>query len=107
MVVPGSGCPKMELNTPNKSPETGRTVIYSGQRSSSMAYVPGCSYDLFVSYATENNRDGWVEQFEKMLGRELGELLGPQFSPRGSIFFDRRELEVAQSFPEQLVGAAR
>ena len=41
-----------------------------------MAYVPGSRYDLFISYASENNRDGWVEQFEKALGQELGDLLG-------------------------------
>ena len=72
-----------------------------------MAYVPGCSYDLFISYATENNRDGWVEQFEKALGEELGELIGRQFSAKESIFFDKRELEVTQSFPDKLDAAAR
>src|SRR5215471_17003770 len=72
-----------------------------------MAYVPGSRYDLFISYASENNRDGWVEQFEKALGQELGDLLGRHFGPRESIFFDKRELEVAQSFPQELVNASR
>jgi TIR domain len=72
-----------------------------------MAYVPGCRYDLFLSYASENNRDAWVEQFEKALGQELGDLLGRQFEPEGSIFFDKRGLEVAQSFPDRLQVAAR
>ena len=72
-----------------------------------MPYVPGCRYDLFISYATENNRDGWVNQFVHELGRELSELLGiRQFNPRESIFFDQRDLAVAQSFPDQLALAA-
>jgi hypothetical protein len=72
-----------------------------------MAYVPGCSYDIFVSYASYNNSDDWVKQFEEALGTELAPLLGPQFSSKESIFFDKRKLEVAQSFPDKLVDAAR
>lgn len=73
-----------------------------------MPYVPGCSHDLFVSYASENNRDGWVEQFVLALGQELSELLGSRhFNPKDSIFYDRRELQTAQSFPAELVSAAR
>jgi|SRR5947209_7354892 len=72
-----------------------------------MAYVPGCRYDLFISYAVSNNRDGWIEQFEKALGEEMADLLGRQFNPKESIFFDKRELEIGQSFPDQLAAAAR
>ena len=72
-----------------------------------MAYVPGCRYDLFISYASENNLDGWVEQFEGDLGRELGDLLGRQFSPRGSIYFDKRTLEEGQDFSSELAKAAQ
>ncbi|MBS1872241.1 MAG: toll/interleukin-1 receptor domain-containing protein [Acidobacteria bacterium] len=72
-----------------------------------MAYVPGCRYDLFISYASENNRDGWVEQFASALGQELGELLGRQFNPKESVFLDKRELEVAQNFSDRLRTAAR
>ncbi|HEY2012678.1 MAG TPA: toll/interleukin-1 receptor domain-containing protein [Bryobacteraceae bacterium] len=73
-----------------------------------MSYVPGCRYDLFISYASENNRDGWVTQFVTELGRELSELLGiRQFNPKESIFFDQRGLAVGQSFPDQLAMAAR
>lgn len=72
-----------------------------------MAYVPGCRYDLFISYASENNRDRWVEQFEKALGDLLQDLLGRGFIPKDSAFFDKRELEVAQSFTEELAAAAR
>jgi hypothetical protein len=72
-----------------------------------MAYVPGCRHDLFISYASENNREGWVEQFANALGQELGELLGRQFVPKDSVFLDKRELEVGQSFPDRLTAAAR
>ena len=72
-----------------------------------MGYVPGCRYDLFISYASENNREAWVEQFERALGQELGDLLGRQFDPKDSIFLDKRELEVAQNFSERLKVAAR
>jgi hypothetical protein len=72
-----------------------------------MPYVPGCRYDLFISYASENNQDGWVEQFERALGRELGELLGRQFNPKESVYFEKRELEVAQNFQEEIDRAAQ
>jgi hypothetical protein len=72
-----------------------------------MAYVPGCRYDLFISYATENNRDGWVDQFQAALGQEVSDLLGNQFNPKDSVFFDKRNLQVAQSFPHELAAAAQ
>lgn len=70
-----------------------------------MAYVPGYRYDVFISYAAENNREGWVEQFENALGGEMAELLGRQFNRKESIFFDKRELQIG-SFPDQLAAAA-
>ena len=72
-----------------------------------MAFVPSCRFDLFISYATENNSDGWVEQFQAALGNELSALVGRKFSPKESIYFDKRELEVGQSFPAELAAAAR
>ncbi len=72
-----------------------------------MAYVPGCRYDLFISYARADNRDGWVEQFQNALGLELNQLLGRQFDPKESVYFDTQKLEVAQSFPAELAAAAR
>jgi hypothetical protein len=71
-----------------------------------MAYVPGYRYDVFVSYAAENNREGWIEQFVRVLGDEMTELLGRQFNRKESIFFDKRELQIG-SFPDQLAAAAR
>jgi hypothetical protein len=73
-----------------------------------MPYVPGYSHDLFISYARENNRDGWIDQFLLALGRELSDLLGiRQFNPKDSIFFDSRSVEIAQSFPDELAAGAR
>jgi hypothetical protein len=76
-------------------------------RGTSLAYVPVCHHDLFISYASESNREGWVEQFANVLGQELADLLGRQFVPKDSVFLDKRELEVAQSFPVRLTAAAR
>jgi TIR domain len=73
-----------------------------------MSYVPGCGHDLFISYARENNRDGWISQFVLTLGRELSDLLGSrQFNPKESVFFDLRSIEIAQSFPNELAHGAR
>jgi hypothetical protein len=72
-----------------------------------MAYVPGCRYDFFISYATEDNRDGWVDQFRKTLGEELGSLLDRQFDPKSFIFFDKREVKTKHSFPNELIAAAQ
>lgn len=70
-----------------------------------MPYVPGCQYDLFISYASENNRNRWVEIFKDALADELEQLLGRQFS-KESVFFDKTELRIGQSFPETLATAA-
>lgn len=71
-----------------------------------MAYVPGCRYDLFISYASENNRDGWVENFTTRLVDELEQLLeGRQFSA-DSVFRDKTALRLGQAFPPALETAA-
>jgi hypothetical protein len=72
-----------------------------------MAYVPGCRYDLFVSYGSSDNVEGWIEQLVTKLGRDLPGLLGGKFSPRDSIYFDKYKLELGQSFSEELISAAR
>jgi hypothetical protein len=71
-----------------------------------MGYVPGFRYDLFVSYASEDNQDGWVEHFQSRLTGELTRLLGRPFSDR-SVYFDKVRLKVGQAFPEELDSAAR
>ena len=51
-----------------------------------MPYVPGFRYDLFVSYASEDNVDGWVEKFQTHLTGELARLLGRPFSEKIGLF---------------------
>jgi hypothetical protein len=71
-----------------------------------MPYVPGFRYDLFVSYASEDNVDGWVEKFQTHLTGELARLLGRPFSEK-SVFFDKLRLQVGQAYPNELDNAAR
>lgn len=71
-----------------------------------MAYVPGFQYDLFVSYASEDNVDGWVEKLQTRLTGELAGLLGRPFSAK-TVFFDTLRLNVGQAYPEVLDKAAR
>ena len=71
-----------------------------------MSYVPGFRYDLFVSYASEDNVDGWVEKLQTQLTGELTRLLGRPFSER-TVFFDKLRLNVGQAYPEELDNAAR
>lgn len=71
-----------------------------------MAYVPGFRYDLFVSYASADNADSWVERFQSQLTAELKRLLGSPFSDK-TVFFDRLRLGTNQSYPEELDAAAR
>jgi hypothetical protein len=71
-----------------------------------MAYVPGFRYDLFLSYASEDNAGDWVIKFEQHLTAELARLLGRPFSSR-TVFFDKRRLAVGQQYPDELDEAAR
>lgn len=71
-----------------------------------MPYVPGFSYDLFISYAREDNVDEWVERFQAHLSGEVARLLGRPFSEK-TVFLDKIRLEVGQSYPEILDTAAR
>ena len=71
-----------------------------------MSYVPGFRYDLFVSYASEDNVDSWVERFQAQLTAELIRLLGRPFSER-TVFFDKLRLNVGQAYPAELDNSAR
>ena len=71
-----------------------------------MPYVPGFSYDLFISYASQDNVEGWIEKFQKQLTDELVRLLGRPFSEK-CVFFDRLRLEVGHDYPEVLDSASR
>jgi hypothetical protein len=55
-----------------------------------MAYVPGFHYDLFVSYAS-NDDDGQLAQFVNSLRIYLAGELGKLFTEQ-SLFFDQQEL---------------
>lgn len=70
-----------------------------------MSYVPGFAYDLFVSYASDDNAGEWVERFQSHLTGELTRLLGRPFSEK-TIYFDKLRLRVGQAYPEELDNAA-
>src|SRR5947209_6202004 len=71
-----------------------------------MSYVPGFAYDLFFSYASDDNAEQWVERFQAQLTAELTRLLGRPFSEK-TIYFDKLRLRVGQAYPDQLDEAAR
>ena len=51
-----------------------------------MSYVPGCSADVFISYAHRDNLDGWVTRLKD----KLTEKLNPFLSGRAEVWFDDR-----------------
>jgi hypothetical protein len=51
-----------------------------------MPYVPGCSADVFISYAHRDNQDGWVTGLKK----KLIEKLNPFLAGRADVWFDDR-----------------
>jgi TIR domain len=51
-----------------------------------MSYVPGCSADVFISYAHHDNRDGWVTRLKE----KLAEKLNPFLAGRAEVWFDDR-----------------
>jgi hypothetical protein len=51
-----------------------------------MPYVPGCSGDVFISYAHRDNQDGWVTG----LKRKLTEKLDPFLAGHAEVWFDDR-----------------
>jgi hypothetical protein len=55
-----------------------------------MTFIPGCERDVFISYAHDNDHDGWVTRFQKSLAAKLTEYLGAREKP--SIWFDDRNL---------------
>ena len=55
-----------------------------------MTFIPGCERDVFISYAHDNDHDGWVTRFQKSLSAKLVEYLGAREKP--SIWFDDRNL---------------
>ncbi len=71
-----------------------------------MAYVPGFSYDVFVSFASEDLDERMaklIDDLRRYLKRELGKLFADD-----SIFFDRRSLNQRPvNWPDALKEAAR
>src|SRR5215475_613133 len=51
-----------------------------------MAYIPGCSADVFISYAHRDNLDGWVTRLKD----KLTEKLNPFLAGRAEVWFDDR-----------------
>jgi hypothetical protein len=51
-----------------------------------MAYIPGCSSDVFISYAHRDNLDGWVTRLKD----KLTEKLMPFLAGRAEVWFDDR-----------------
>jgi hypothetical protein len=51
-----------------------------------MPYVPGCSTDVFISYAHRDNQDGWVTRLKK----KLTDKLNPFLAGRAEVWFDDR-----------------
>jgi hypothetical protein len=51
-----------------------------------MPYLPGCSADVFISYAHRDNEDGWVTRLKK----RLSEKLNPFLAGRAEVWFGDR-----------------
>ncbi|HEY6342462.1 MAG TPA: toll/interleukin-1 receptor domain-containing protein [Bryobacteraceae bacterium] len=52
-----------------------------------MAYIPGCSADVFISYAHRDNRDGWVTRLKDKLIEKLTPFLAGHTA---EVWFDDR-----------------
>ena len=63
-----------------------------------MAYVPGCSADAFISYAHDDNLDGWVTGLKEKLTQKLN----PFLSKPAEVWFDAEKLQAADSFREEI-----
>lgn len=71
-----------------------------------MSYVPGFRYDLFFSYASNDNAGEWIDKFQAQLTGELTRLLGRPFSEK-TVYFDKLRLRVGQAYPQELDCAAQ
>lgn len=75
-----------------------------------MPYVPGFDYDLFISYASGDNRQGEVEQFAASIEKHICDNLVNSFSPQEKvrIYFDRERLatQTAVNWEEHLKTAS-
>jgi hypothetical protein len=75
-----------------------------------MPYVPGFDYDLFISYASDDNRDGVVSEFVAEIKEYVSDNLVNCFAPQEKIriYFDRERLasQIAVNWEEHLRAAA-
>jgi hypothetical protein len=75
-----------------------------------MSYIPGFEYDLFVSYAADDNDQGMVEKFVETIEKHISDNVVNWFSPREKVrvYFDRQRLanQTAVNWHEQLRSAA-
>src|SRR5215813_8394640 len=62
-----------------------------------MAYIPGCSADVFISYAHRDNLDGWVTKLKD----RLVEKLNPFLAGRAEVWFDDR-IQAGSYFKEEI-----
>jgi len=63
-----------------------------------MAYVPGYSADVFISYAHLDDRDGWVTRLKgKLAGRLTSDLAG-----ESEIWFDADRLRTGDIFKQEI-----
>src|SRR5664280_48328 len=75
-----------------------------------MPYVPGFDYDLFLSYASDDNGHGAVEEFAGVMEKQVSDNLVNSFSPKEKVrvYFDRERLasQTAVNWEENLKAAA-
>jgi hypothetical protein len=75
-----------------------------------MPYVPGFDYDLFLSYASADNREGAVEEFAAVMEKHISDNLVNSFSREEKIriYFDRERLasQTAVNWEDHLQRAA-
>jgi hypothetical protein len=62
-----------------------------------MAYVPGYSADIFVSYSHSNDRDGWVTELKSKLASGLADV-----SEDVDVWFDTDRLRAGDRFRQEI-----
>ncbi|MGH9846152.1 MAG: toll/interleukin-1 receptor domain-containing protein [Blastocatellia bacterium] len=70
-----------------------------------MAYLPGFSHDIFISYAHVDDQDGWVEVFQQKLELELSRFIGRMNLV--SLWRDKRRLEGNHLFDTTIEAAIK
>ena len=75
-------------------------VVYVHSRQITMAYLPGLTNDIFISYAHADNTEGWVDQFHERLFNRLRQL---DRSAPFTIWRDRK-LTRADVFTDEIYG---